>query len=239
MMALRFDASLQRGYPFDVTRITTILGLVLLLPGLAAAETVAFVAPGEAPTRAARRAVLRCHELVEANEDLETLASVELRRALAGLPARGEGDDPLADVRQLVREAGGDDGPEALQQLGHRLEVDLLVTVRQAGEELEYRGFNVERRAFYRGSLMAAAMAPPDEDGITTFVQRRASALESSPDGEEGEAEEETPRRRSIWGRWWLWVIVGGAVAAAAVVGYVATPNEVEDTGVTLRVHVP
>jgi len=216
---------------------------LLLLPGSAAAETVAFVAPGEAPTRSARRAVLRCHELVEGNEDLATLESRELRRALAGLPATGDGDDPLADVRQLVREAGGDEGREALQQLGHRLEIDLLITVRQAGEELEYRGFNVERGAYYRGTHMAVAVAPPEEEDIIGFILPRARAIASETDereGEqEGEAEEEGSERRSIWGRWWVWVLIGGAVAGVAVVAYVAAPSEVEDHGVTLRIQVP
>lgn len=205
------------------------------------AGTVAFLAPGEAPSRAARRAVLGSYGLLEDRDDLAVLSSQELRRALAGLPAAGEGDDPLSDVRQLVRESGGDGRRDALARLGQRLDVDLLITVRQAGEELEVRAFDVARGAFYRGTLMLPALAEPDEDELSGFVLPRARAASAGRGGggEDAEPRAERPARRSIWSQWWMWVIVGGVVAAAAVVGYVATPTRVEDTGVTLDVVVP
>ncbi len=235
-----FDGVAMRGYPYGVfPKGASIALLVALLAvaGAARAEAVAFVAAGE-PSGPARRATLRCHQLLEGQEGVAVIESAELRRALAGLPARGEGDDPLADVRALVREAGGDEAREALEQVGGRLDVDLLVTVRQAGGELELRGFNVARGAFYRGTLMLPANEPPEAEEVLAFVLPRARAVVAGAGGE-AEVEEEEPERRSIWSRWWVWVLIGGAVAVAAVVGYFVTPTQVEDTGVTLRVVVP
>jgi hypothetical protein len=223
------------------------LALALALAASSAeAQTVAFVAPGESPPGEARRAVLRCYELLGPAEGIEVLASTELRRALAGLtPPTGTAadDDPLADVRQLAERARGDQRRPALSRLGERLDVDLLVTVRLVGSELELRAFDVARGAFYRGTLMIPALSPPDAAQVSAFVRPRAAAAAASETparaSSQAQAEPEQPRRRRRLGRWWVWVIAGGAAAAAVLVAVLATPREVEDTGVTVRIVAP
>ncbi len=228
----------------SLNTISVPIGLfVILISGSAQAQTVACAAPGptESASRAASRAALRCHSLLEGNEDVEVLESRELRRALAGLPPREvEGqepaEDPLSDVRRLLRRASGDRQSTMLNRLGDRVGVDLLITFKQIGEELEVRAFNTERSAFYRGTLMIPALEPPDEDELAEFILPRAAAASSASEGDEEGSGEERPRRRS---RWWTWILVGAAATAAVVVGAVVQPDEVEDTGVTLRIVAP
>jgi hypothetical protein len=231
--------------------LTALVSLAFILDaGGAGAQTVAFVAPGEDPPGEASRAVLRCHELLEAVEGVEVLESAELRRALAGLPARPPGaggasveaaDDPLADVRRFAERAQGDQRRPSLTRLGERIDVDLLVTVRLVGSELELRAFDTERGAFYRGTLMIPALSPPEGAELAAFVQPRAAAAAAATPGEAAAAEEpaERPRSARRHGRWWIWVLVGSAAAAAILVGVLATPREVEDTGVTVRIVAP
>jgi hypothetical protein len=239
-METLFDEPYRAGYPFEDMLVNHILVTVslLLFATTASAQRIAFVTPGDAPSSQARRAVLRCHTILDAQEGLVTIPSRELRRALAGLPAPAiEGqpeDDPLEDVRRLVQRAEGERLRQSLSRLGDRVGVELLVTVRQVGGELELRAFNVERAAFYRGTLMIPAAAPPDADELIDFVRPRAAALTAAAPGE---AEQAQPRRRRS--RWWIWAIVGGAVAAAALVGYLVQPDEVEDGGVILRITAP
>lgn len=219
-----------------------LIGSLALAAALAAssaeAQTVAFVAPGESPPGEARRAVLRCFELLEPVEGVEVLESVELRRALAGLPAPEGVDDPLDDVRRFAARAQGDQRRPSLSRLGERLGVDLLVTVRVVGSELELRAFDVTRSAFYRGTLMIPALSPPDAAEVTDFVRPRVAAA-AGASSTQAPAEPEPPRRRRRGGRWWVWVIAGGAAAAAVLVAVLATPREVEDTGVTVRIVAP
>ena len=232
-----------------------IFALLLSIGGRTEAQTVGFVAPGEEPSRSASRAALRAHQPFgqeqasgesagEAEEEAEAegpsfsvLESAEVQRALAGLgPRDAELDDPLDDVRRLVRRAEGERLRQSLGRLGERLGIDLLVTVRQVGDELELRGFNVERLAFYRGTLMISATDPPQAEALEDFVGPRAGALgDGDPEGE-SEDEQERPRRRN---RWWIWTIIGGAVAAAVLIGYLVQPDEVVDGGVNLRIVGP
>jgi len=244
---MRFDVATRPSYPLCMARAAFVISLVLFT-GVAQAQMVAFVAPGEDPPRTTSRAVLRGFELLDGRDDVEVIDSMELRRALAGLPASADqdqgdgaadsGDDPLADVRRLLRRARGDRLSSSLERLGGRIGADLIITVRQVGREVELRGFNVERSAFYRGTLMLPAASAPDAERVTEFVMPRVAAARSSATHEEPQAEEgeERPRRRN---RWWIWVIVGGAVAAAAVISVLVQPDEVEDTGVTVRIVPP
>ena len=68
---VEFDAAENAGYPLGVVWLAKILfpAALITLSGSAAAQTVAFVAPGEEPTRPASRAVLRCHEVLEEVEE--------------------------------------------------------------------------------------------------------------------------------------------------------------------------
>lgn len=257
---MRFDAARWPGYPFRMVRrfILTALFLTTTLDlGVAEAQIVAFVATGESPSRAASRAVLRSFDICEADENVEVLESVELRRALAGFSPRQiqaegsdnegggensasrgdneEREDPLADVRRLARRARGDRMSQSLTRLGSRVGVDLIVTIRQVGQELELRAFNPERSAFYRGTLMVLALEEPDEDELTEFILPRVAAVRTNAQGED---DTERPRRGRR-NRWWIWVVIGGAVAAAAVIGVLVQPDEVENTGVTLRIEAP
>lgn len=240
MTTATFDAPLGAGYPFRkmfLIRLCIALGLILFAAD-ARAQTVAFVAPGGGTSAQLSRVVLQSFLAIEEQDDFDTLSSNEMRRALAGLPAPtvdDGADDPLADVRRLLRRAQGDRLRQSLSRLGDRVGVDLLITVRSVGDEAELRAYNVEREAFYRGTLMISASTAPNTDEILSFVSPRVSALDV---GEaEGEEEEERPTRRR--NRWWIWAIVGGAVAAAVLVGYLVQPDEVEDQGVNLRITAP
>lgn len=239
--------------------VAALLFIVTLKANAAEAQLVAFVAPGDSPSRAASRAVLRSFSICDGHENVEVLESVELRRALAGLSPRQiqaesgdneSGDeesesrstdqaqeDPLDDVRRLTRRARGDRMSQSLTRLGSRVGVDLIVTIRQVGQELELRAFNTERSAFYRGTLMIPALEEPDEDQLTEFVLPRVAAVRTNGESEDDDEEERPNGRRR--NRWWIWVVIGGAVAAAAVIGVLVQPDEVENTGVTLRVVAP
>jgi hypothetical protein len=207
---------------------------VVAAPLTAAGQVVGFVAVGEAPP-SVRRAALRCGEALAGREGFAVVESVELRRALAGEPSASPGDDPLADVRALAARADGDRLRESLGRLGERVGLDLVVTLRRVGAEIELRGFDVARGSFYRGTAMISSTAAVDADPLAAFVGPRVRAVAAAAPG----ADEDRPRPRRRRSRWWVWAIVGGAVAAAALVGYLAQPDPVEDTGVTLRVVAP
>lgn len=209
---------------------------VLSLASIARGQTLGVVVTG-APTAQASRLALRVAELLDADEDLTVVESQALRRALAGVPAAGEGEDALAEVRRLAAAATGERARSSLSRLGQRLEVDLLVTVGRAGEEAELRAFDVARGAFYRGSLMVPIRGALDRERLVGFVGVRASAAV----GETGRAEEAPqPReRQSRWGQWWVWAIVGAAVIAVAAVAYFAYPGGGTEQDVRLRLVAP
>jgi len=217
--------------------------LCLCFGAAASAQTVGLVVTGE-PTAVASRVALRCATTLEGRDDLEVVESDALRRALAGVPAPEGAEDPLADIRRMAREAAGESPRATLERLGGRLDVDLLVTVRRVGDEAELRAFNVERGAFYRGTLMVPARGAVDADELGEFVAARAGAAgggaaSGDEEGEEGEDGGGGSRGWASWWEWWVWAVVGAAVLGVAAVAYFAFPGGTEDQDVRLRIVAP
>ncbi len=237
---MTFDAAPSPGYPQSVFfyRPACLIALaVLTVSSGASAQSVAFVAVGDDPSPALRRAALLYSEVLAEQDGFDVVQSNEVRRALAGEPATTENDDPLEDVRRLTRQAEGDRLRQSLVRLGERLGLDLLVTLRRSGEEIELRGFDVERSAFYRGTLMVDAMAPVDVSVLGGFVEPRVRATSATPRSRS--SDDGDRRRRRPRSRWWVLAVVGGAIAAAALVGYLVQPDPAEDLGVTVRIVAP
>ena len=220
---------------------------LLLAPASVWAQTVGCVAPGAAPTGEVRRAALYCFRLLQDDGAWAVLSSAELRRALAGIGSETAGG-PLAELQALVQQAQGQEVQSSLQRLGQRLGVDLWVSWRRAGQEIEVRLFHVGQGAYFQGTLMFSADRPPASERLLTFLRPRVAAAERLGQGPVvgpgGAAQNEGPSSASTATgsgrrkRWWIWGVVAGAVVAAALAGFLLWPED-DDESVTLRVVVP
>jgi len=211
----------------------TACALVLGFASAASGQEVGVVTPGGSSGSLASAAERYSIALAEA-EAVETPLSAEVRQALRGEPAQSEGADALADVRRHVRASDGSDDASRLSRLGERLGLDALVTARPLGSEVELRVFDVQRGAFYRGTLVLPRQeSSANREELVEFVQVRAAAA-AGLGSESTEAETSSPRRR-----FWVWAIVGAAAAAIAAVALFATPDDTVSRDVGLRIDIP
>jgi hypothetical protein len=220
---------------------------LVLAPASVWAQTLGCVAPGTAPVGEVRRATLHCFRLLQDDGVWTVLSSAELRRALAGI-GRDRAGGALAELHTLAQRAQGQGAQAALQQLGHRLGVDLWVSWRGAGQELEVRLYHVGQGAFFRGTLMVPADRAPSSERLLSFLRPRVAEAErlgqGQTTGQRETTQEDRPRSESAAAgpgrrkRWWIWGVVAGVVVAAALAGFLLWPQE-EEEALTLRVVVP